>query len=93
MPCQCGHTYEIFNRRLAVAENDGLRVIGHLALGLGVDADQLQLIPPAGYTTLAYAHQGGKAARGGKRGAHMASISSSMFQPCSELIGTALGMR
>lgn len=40
-------TYEVFNGALVGAEDDGRRVVGHPALGLRVDADELELPPPA----------------------------------------------
>ena len=38
-------TYEVFDGAPVGAEDDGLRVVGHLALGLRVDADELQFLP------------------------------------------------
>lgn len=102
-------TYEVFDGALGGSENDGRRVVGHPALGLRVDADELEFVPPAtsvsgGFRT---AHCAYILMRPlcEKRASHiwetrrddgktyMASMSSSTFHPCSELMGTALGIR
>ena len=40
-------TYEIFHCASRGTEHDRRRIIRHLPMGLGVDPDQLQLVPPA----------------------------------------------
>lgn len=100
--------YKVFDRALVGAEDDGRRVVWHLALGLGVDSDEVQLLPPAtSVSLLSVSKCGGPLSSpsnspmpstseepaDSSRNTHMASINSSIFQPCSELIGTAFGIR
>lgn len=84
-------THKVFHGALGRAEHHGRRVVGHLPLGLGVHSDEVEFIPP---TPSELAMSRKTAMEEGLVGEpYMASISSSTFHPCSELMGTELGMR
>ena len=82
-------TYKVLHGAFGRAQHDRRRVIGQLALWLGVRPDKVEFLPPVPtrlVMPLTVSDTQG-------RQAYMASINSSTFHPCSELIGTELGMR
>jgi hypothetical protein len=84
-----GETYKVLHGALVGAKHHRGVVIGHLALGLGVDTHEVELLPTTIPTLSVSAMP--DLQKGGIT--HIISINSSIFHACSELIGTEFGMR
>ncbi len=82
-------THKVFHSAPGRPQHDRRRVIGQLALGLGVRPDEVEFLPPVPSKLVMSLTMNDTQVRK----AYMASINSSTFHPCSELIGTELGMR